>query len=174
MLDLKMVPERHNAVKVLLFFDVGGSMDPHIKVCEELFSAARTEFKHMEYYYFHNYLYESVWDNNVRRHSERIQLLDVLHKYSSDYKVIFVGDASMSPYEIVQPGGSVEHWNEESGELWMRRLRETYQKVAWLNPVPPQDWSWTQSIKLVEEQMEGHMYPMTLGGLEKAMAYLAK
>ncbi|MEX1666079.1 vWA domain-containing protein [Zhongshania arctica] len=174
MLDLKMVPERHNAVKVLLFFDVGGSMDPHIKVCEELFSAARTEFKHMEYYYFHNYLYESVWDNNVRRHSERIQLLDVLHKYSSDYKVIFVGDASMSPYEIVQPGGSVEHWNEESGEMWMRRLRETYEKVAWLNPVPPQDWSWTQSIKLVEEQMEGHMYPMTLGGLEKAMAYLAK
>lgn len=174
MLDLKMVPERHNAVKVLLFFDVGGSMDPHIRVCEELFSAARTEFKHMEYYYFHNYIYESVWDNNVRRHSERIQLLDVLHKYSSDYKVIFVGDASMSPYEIVQPGGSVEHWNEESGELWMRRLRESYHKVAWLNPVLPQDWHWTQSIKLVEEQMEGHMYPMTLGGLEQAMAYLTK
>ena len=174
MLDLKMVPERHNAVKVLLFFDVGGSMDPHIRVCEELFSAARTEFKHIEYYYFHNYIYESVWDNNIRRHSERIQLLDILHKYSSDYKVIFVGDASMSPYEIVQPGGSVEHWNEESGEMWMRRLRETYEKVAWLNPVPPQDWNWTQSIKLVEQQMEGHMYPMTLGGLEQAMAYLAK
>ena len=174
MLELKMVPERHNAVKVLLFFDVGGSMDPHIRVCEELFSAARTEFKHMEYYYFHNYIYESVWDNNIRRHSERIQLLDILHKYSSDYKVIFVGDASMSPYEIVQPGGSVEHWNEESGEMWMRRLRETYEKVAWLNPVPPQDWNWTQSIKLVEQQMEGHMYPMTLGGLEQAMAYLAK
>lgn len=174
MLDLKMVPERHNAVKVLLFFDVGGSMDPHIRVCEELFSAARAEFKHMEYYYFHNYIYESVWDNNIRRHSERIQLLDILHKYSSDYKVIFVGDASMSPYEIVQPGGSVEHWNEESGEMWMRRLRETYEKVAWLNPVPPQDWNWTQSIKLVEQQMEGHMYPMTLGGLEQAMAYLAK
>ena len=174
MLDLKMVPERHNAVKVLLFFDIGGSMDPHIKVCEELFSAARTEFKHMQYYYFHNYIYESVWDNNIRRHSERIQLLDILHKYSADYKVIFVGDASMSPYEIVQPGGSVEHWNEESGEVWMRRLRETYEKVAWLNPVPPQDWNWTQSIKLVEQQMEGHMFPMTLGGLEKAMAYLAK
>ncbi|MBU0538295.1 MAG: VWA domain-containing protein [Gammaproteobacteria bacterium] len=174
MLDLKMVPERHNAVKVLLFFDVGGSMDPHIRVCEELFSAARTEFKHMEYYYFHNYIYESVWDNNIRRHAERIQLFDILHKYSSDYKVIFVGDASMSPYEIVQPGGSVEHWNEESGEQWMRRLRETYEKVAWLNPVPPQDWNWTQSIKLVEQQMEGHMYPMTLGGLEQAMAYLAK
>ncbi|MBW2939440.1 vWA domain-containing protein [Zhongshania aquimaris] len=174
MLDLKMVPERHNAVKVLLFFDIGGSMDPHIKVCEELFSAARTEFKHMQYYYFHNYIYESVWDNNIRRHSERIQLLDILHKYSSDYKVIFVGDASMSPYEIVQPGGSVEHWNEESGEVWMQRLRETYEKVAWLNPVPPQDWNWTQSIKLVEQQMEGNMFPMTLGGLEKAMAYLAK
>ena len=173
MLDLKMVPERHNAVKVLLFFDIGGSMDPHIKVCEELFSAARTEFKHMQYYYFHNYIYESVWDNNIRRHSERIQLLDILHKYSADYKVIFVGDASMSPYEIVQPGGSVEHWNEESGEVWMRRLRENYE-VAWLNPVPPQDWNWTQSIKLVEQQMEGHMFPMTLGGLEKAMAYLAK
>ncbi len=174
MLDLKMVPERHNAVKVLLFFDVGGSMDPHIKVCEELFSAARTEFKHMEYYYFHNYIYESVWDNNIRRHSERVQLLDVLHKYSSDYKIIFVGDASMSPYEIVQPGGSVEHWNEESGDVWMRRVLETYEKVAWLNPVPPSDWDWTQSIKIVEQQLEGHMYPMTLGGLEKAMAYLAK
>ncbi|MDF1691089.1 MAG: VWA domain-containing protein [Zhongshania sp.] len=174
MLDLKMVPERHNAVKVLLFFDVGGSMDPHIKVCEELFSAARTEFKHMEYYYFHNYIYESVWDNNMRRHAERIQMLDILHKYSSDYKVIFVGDASMSPYEIVQPGGSVEHWNEEAGETWMRRLRETYEKVVWLNPVPPSDWGWTQSIKMVEKQLEGHMYPMTLGGLEQAMVYLAK
>ncbi|EIF44317.1 VWA containing CoxE family protein [gamma proteobacterium BDW918] len=174
MLDLKMVPERHNAVKVLLFFDVGGSMDPHIKVCEELFSAARSEFKHMEYYYFHNYIYESVWDNNMRRHAERIQMLDILHKYSSDYKVIFVGDASMSPYEIVQPGGSVEHWNEEAGEAWMRRLRETYDKVAWLNPVPPSDWGWTQSIKMVEQQLEGHMYPMTLGGLEQAMTYLAK
>jgi uncharacterized protein with von Willebrand factor type A (vWA) domain len=174
MLDLKMVPERHNAVKVLLFFDVGGSMDPHIKVCEELFSAARTEFKHMEYFYFHNYIYESVWDNNFRRHAERLQMLDIMHKYSADYKVIFVGDASMSPYEILQPGGSVEHWNEEAGEAWMRRLLETYEKVAWLNPVPPSEWDWTQSIKIVEQQLEGHMYPMTLDGLEKAMAYLAK
>ncbi|MFT5887218.1 MAG: hypothetical protein ACI9BO_000022 [Zhongshania sp.] len=174
MLDLKMVPERHNAVKVLLFFDVGGSMDSHIKVCEELFSAARTEFKHMEYFYFHNYIYESVWDNNFRRHSERLQMLDIMHKYSADYKVIFVGDASMSPYEILQPGGSVEHWNEEAGEAWMRRLLETYDKVAWLNPVPPSEWDWTQSIKIVEQQLEGHMYPMTLDGLEKAMAYLAK
>ncbi len=174
LLDLKMVPERHNAVKVLLFFDVGGSMDPHIRVCEELFSAARTEFKHMEYFYFHNFLYESVWDSNIRRHSERIQLLDVMHKFSADYKIIFVGDASMSPYEIVQPGGSVEHWNDEAGELWMRRLRETFDKVVWLNPVPAEDWSWTQSIGMVEQLMEGHMYPMTLGGLEEAMAYLAK
>ncbi|WP_372860567.1 VWA domain-containing protein [Spongiibacter sp.] len=174
LLDLKMVPERHNAVKVLLFFDVGGSMDPHIRVCEELFSAARSEFKHMEYFYFHNFLYESVWDSNIRRHSERIQLLDVMHKFSADYKIIFVGDASMSPYEIVQPGGSVEHWNDESGDRWMQRLRETFDKVAWLNPVPPEDWSWTQSIGMVEQLMEGHMYPMTLGGLEEAMAYLAK
>lgn len=174
LLDLKMVPERHNAVKVLLFFDVGGSMDPHIRVCEELFSAARSEFKHMEYFYFHNFLYESVWDSNVRRHSERIQLLDVMHKYSADYKIIFVGDASMSPYEIVQPGGSVEHWNDEAGERWMQRLRDTFDKVVWLNPVPPEDWSWTQSIGMVEQIMEGRMYPMTLGGLEEAMAYLAK
>ena len=174
LLDLKMVPERHNAVKVLLFFDVGGSMDPHIRVCEELFSAARTEFKHMEYFYFHNFLYESVWNNNIRRHSERISLLDVLHKYSSDYKIIFVGDAAMSPYEILQPGGSVEHWNDEAGEVWMRQLRETYDKVVWLNPVPPEDWGWTHSIGLVEELVEGHMYPMTLAGLEEAMAFLAR
>lgn len=174
LLDLKMVPERHNAVKVLLFFDVGGSMDPHIKVCEELFSAARTEFKHMEYFYFHNFIYESVWDKNIRRHNERIQLLDVLHKYSADYKVIFVGDASMSPYEIAQPGGSVEHWNEEAGAVWMQRVLSTFDKVVWLNPVPPEDWSWTHSIRMVEELMEQHMYPMTLGGLEEAMTYLAK
>ena len=174
LLDLKMVPERHNAVKVLLFFDIGGSMDPHIKVCEELFSAARTEFKHLEYYYFHNFVYESVWKNNIRRHNERTSLLDVLHKYSADYKVIFVGDASMSPYEIVQPGGSVEHWNEEAGEFYMRQILETYDKVAWINPVPPDEWGWTPSIRMVEELMEGHMYPMTLAGLEAAMGYLAK
>lgn len=174
LLDLKMVPERHNAVKVLLFFDVGGSMDPHIKVCEELFSAARTEFKHMEYFYFHNFIYESVWDKNIRRHNERIQLLDILHKYSADYKVIFVGDASMSPYEIAQPGGSVEHWNEEAGAVWMQRVLNTFDKVVWLNPVPPSDWSWTHSIRMVEELMEHKMYPMTLGGLEEAMTFLAK
>ncbi|NQX89501.1 MAG: VWA domain-containing protein [Halioglobus sp.] len=174
LLDIKMVPERHNAVKVLLFFDVGGSMDPHVKVCEELFSAARTEFKHMQNFYFHNFLYESVWSNNIRRHNERTQLLDILHKYSHDYKVIFVGDASMSPYEIMQPGGSVEHWNEEAGEIWMRRLQEVYDKVIWLNPVPEDDWQYTQSVAITYQLMEGHMYPLTLQGLEEGMGYLSK
>ncbi len=173
-LDIKMVPERHNAVKVLLFFDVGGSMDPHVKVCEELFSATRTEFKHMEYFYFHNFIYESVWKNNVRRHNERMPILDVMHKYSHDYKVIFIGDASMSPYEIAQPGGSVEHWNEESGEVWMRRLRETYEKVIWLNPVPEAEWEYTQSVAMTHRLLEGHMYPLSLQGLEEGMSYLSK
>jgi uncharacterized protein len=174
LLDIKMVPERHNAVKVLLFFDVGGSMDPHVRVCEELFSAARTEFKHMEYFYFHNFIYESVWRNNVRRHNERMPLLDVLHKYSHDYKVIFVGDAAMSPYEIAQPGGSVEHWNEEAGEVWMRRLKQTYEKVIWINPVPREEWEYTQSTAMTHKLLEGHMYPLTLRGLEEAMGYLSK
>lgn len=174
LLDVKMVPERHNAVKVLLFFDVGGSMDPHIKVCEEMFSAARSEFKHMEYFYFHNFIYESVWDNNIRRHSERLNLLDILHKYTSDYKVVFIGDASMSPYEILQPGGSVEHWNEEAGDVWMRRLKETYEKVIWINPVPEQQWNYTHSIDLASQLVEGHMYPLTVKGLEEGMSYLSK
>jgi len=174
LLDLKLVPERHNAVKVLLFFDVGGSMDPYIRVCEELFSAARSEFKHMEYFYFHNFIYESVWKNNVRRHQERMPLFDILHKYSSDYRVVFVGDASMSPYEIAHPGGSVEHWNEEAGEVWMRRVRETYDKVVWLNPTPQADWHWTSSIEYTRQLMEDHMYPLTLKGLEEAMGYLSK
>jgi uncharacterized protein with von Willebrand factor type A (vWA) domain len=174
LLDIKMVPERHNAVKVLLFLDVGGSMDPHVKVCEELFSAARTEFKHLEYYYFHNFLYESVWKNNVRRHNQRTATLDLMHKYSHDYKVVIVGDASMSPYEIVQPGGSVEHWNEESGEVWLRRLRQTYDKCVWLNPVPEDEWKYTQSITITNQLMEGKMYPLTLQGLERAMGALVK
>jgi uncharacterized protein with von Willebrand factor type A (vWA) domain len=169
-----MRPERHNAVKVLLFFDVGGSMDPHVKVCEELFSAARTEFKHMEYFYFHNFIYESVWRNNIRRHNERTALLDVMHKYSHDYKVIFVGDAAMSPYEIVQPGGSVEHWNEEAGELWMRRLQDVYDKVIWINPTPEEEWQYTQSTAITHKILEGHMYPLTLKGLEEGMSYLSK
>ena len=174
LLDIKMVPERHNAVKVLLFLDVGGSMDPHVKVCEELFSAARTEFKHLEYFYFHNFIYESVWKNNIRRHNERTPVLDILHKYSHDYKVVFVGDASMSPYEIVQPGGSVEHWNDESGEAWMRRLKEVYDKVVWLNPVPEDEWQYTQSVSITHQLLEGKMYPLTLKGLEESMAYLSK
>ena len=174
LLDIKMVPERKNAVKVLLFFDIGGSMDPHVRVCEELFSAARNEFKYMELFYFHNFIYESVWKNNIRRHNERYKILDVLHKYSHDYKVIFVGDASMSPYEILQPGGSVEHWNDESGEIWMNRLLTTYDKVVWLNPVPEQEWDYTQSIGITYQIMNRHMYPLTLNGLEDAMKHLAK
>lgn len=173
-LDLKMVPERHNAVKVLLFFDIGGSMDPYVRLCEELFSAARTEFKHMEYFYFHNFIYESVWNNNIRRQRERINTLDILHKYSADYRVIFIGDAAMSPYEIVQPGGSAEHWNDEPGEAWMRRILTTYPKTIWLNPTPHKDWHWTQSIGHIERMLEGHMYPLTLKGLEDAMGYLAR
>ncbi|MDA0693877.1 MAG: VWA domain-containing protein [Proteobacteria bacterium] len=174
LLDIKLVPERHNAVKVLIFFDVGGSMDPHIRTCEELFSAARTEFKHLEYFYFHNFIYESVWRNNIRRHNERTSLLDVMHKYSHDYKVIFVGDAAMSPYEIVSPGGSVEHWNEESGEVWMRRLRQTYEKMIWINPTPQAEWEYTQSTAMTHQLVEGHMYPLTLKGLEEGMSYLSK
>jgi uncharacterized protein with von Willebrand factor type A (vWA) domain len=174
LLDIKMVPERHNAVKVLLFLDVGGSMDPHVKVCEELFSAARTEFKHLEYFYFHNFVYESVWKNNIRRHNQRTPTLDLMHKYGHDYKVVIVGDAAMSPYEIVQPGGSVEHWNEEPGEMWLRRLRQTYDKCVWLNPVPEDEWQYTQSIGITNQLMEGAMFPLTLGGLEQAMGALAK
>ena len=174
LLDIKMVPERHNAVKVLLFLDVGGSMDPHVKVCEELFSAARTEFKHLEYFYFHNFLYESVWKNNIRRHNERTATLDLMHKYSHDYKVVIVGDASMSPYEIVQPGGSVEHWNEEAGEAWIRRLRSTYEKCIWINPTPKDEWEYTQSIGITNQLMEGKMYPLSLQGLEEGMAFLSK
>jgi uncharacterized protein with von Willebrand factor type A (vWA) domain len=174
LLDIKMVPERHNAVKVLLFFDVGGSMDPHVKVCEEMFSAARSEFKHMEYFYFHNFIYESVWDNNVRRHTERLNMLDIIHKYSSDYKIIFIGDASMSPYEILQPGGSVEHWNEESGEQWVQRLGDAYNKMIWINPTPESEWHFTNSIDITNKLMEGHMYPLTVKGLEEGMSYLSK
>lgn len=174
LLDLKMVPERHNAVKVLLFLDVGGSMDPHIKVCEELFSAARSEFKHLEYFYFHNFIYESVWQNNERRHAERIPVLDVLHKYSHDYKVIFIGDAAMSPYEILHPGGSVEHWNEEAGALWMQRLLDTYPKMIWLNPESRSHWKYSQSTAIVREMIRDRMYPLTLKGMEEAIAYLAK
>jgi hypothetical protein len=171
-LDLKLVPERHNNVKVLLFLDVGGSMDDYVHRCEELFSACKTEFKHLEYFYFHNFIYESVWRNNRLRHSEKMSTLDVLHKYGADYKLIIVGDATMSPYEILQPGGSVEHWNEETGAIWLKRLTDFYRRSVWINPTPEAHWPWTQSIKITRELMEDHMQAMTLEGLERAMKAL--
>jgi uncharacterized protein len=173
-LDIKMVPERHNAVKVLLFLDVGGSMDPHVRVCEELFSACKTEFKHLEYFYFHNFLYETVWKDNARRHSEKIPVFDVLHKYTPDYKVIFVGDATMSPYEVLQPGGSVEYNNEEPGAVWLQRLTERFPKFAWLNPEPEGVWEYRQSIAVIRQILQHRMYPVTLQGLERAMRELSK
>src|ERR1700741_1992690 len=162
-LDIKMVPERHNAVKVLLFLDVGGSMDPHIKVCEELFSAAKTEFKHLEYFYFHNFVYESVWKDNRRRHGERTPVFDVMHRYPPDYKLIFVGDATMSPYEILHPGGSVEHWNEEAGAVWFKRLIATYPHAIWLNPEAEKHWEYTPSVQVTQELLgKERMFPLTL------------
>lgn len=173
-LDVKMRAERRNAVKVLLFFDIGGSMDDHIRICQELFSAARMEFKVMEHFYFHNCLYEHVWKENRRRHSERMETLDLLHKYPSDYKVIFVGDASMSPYEIAYPGGSVEHWNKEPGSHWLQQVTSTFKNVVWLNPVPQEHWRYTQSIAMVRELMEDKMFPLTVEGLTDAMRDLVK
>ncbi len=173
-LDIRMVPERHNAVKVLMFFDIGGSMDPHVEMCEELFSAVRTEFKHLEYFYFHNFLYDFVWKNNIRRFSEKTQTVDVMHKYTADYKVIFVGDASMSPYEITHIGGNLEYHNEEAGAVWFQRIAETFPKLVWLNPLPEDYWPRTHSVKLVRDLVENRMYPLTLAGLDKAMAYLSK
>ena len=173
-LDLMMRPERHNAVKVLLFLDVGGSMDDHVKVCEELFSACRLEFKHLEYFYFHNCVYEGVWRDNRRRHAERTPLLDVIHKYGSDYKLIFVGDATMSPYEILHPHGSVEHMNAEAGATWLRRLLDAYPAAAWLNPEPERLWPYRQSIGILGQIMGERMYPMTLDGLARAMQALSR
>lgn len=173
-LDIKMVPERHNAVKVLLFLDIGGSMDDHVKVSAELFSAVRGEFKHLDFFYFHNCVYEKLWKNNRRRHEETIATWDVLHTYSSDYKAIFVGDATMSPYEIVQPGGSVEHWNEEAGAVWMQRLLSHFDKAVWLNPKPEAFWHYTQSTTLLHRIMGGRMQPMTLQGLDEAMRMLSR
>ena len=173
-LDVKMVPERHNAVKILLFLDVGGSMNPHVKVMEELFSAARTEFKHLEYFYFHNCPYEKVWKDNSRRHKDVVNTWDVLHTYGHDYKVIFVGDASMSPYEIVYPGGSVEHWNEEAGALWIERLLNVYSRVVWINPVPEKWWGNTQSVRMISQLMSDRMYPLSLEGLDAAIKELSR
>ena len=173
-LDIQMRPERRNTVKVLMFFDVGGSMDWHVKVAEELFSAARAEFKHLEYYYFHNCLYEFVWKNNARRWTERTSTWDVLHTYPSDYKVIFVGDASMSPYEITVPGGSVEHMNEEAGATWLRRVTDIYEDCVWINPVARDNWRWTPTIQAVSDIFDNRMYPMTLDGLDRAMRELMR
>lgn len=172
-LDVHMRPERRNAVKVLLFFDVGGSMDPYIRQVEELFSAARTEFKHMEYFYFHNCLYESVWKENKRRAQDRTNTWDILHTYPHDYKVIFVGDASMSPYEIMLPGGSVEHENPEAGAVWLERVTRTYPNVVWLNPVPEQYW-YGQSTVMIRKLLEDRMYALTLDGIEAAMKELTR
>lgn len=173
-LDLKMVPERHNAVKVLIFFDIGGSMDDHVRVCEQLFSATRTEFKHLEYFYFHNFLYERVWKDNRRRATEKIATWDVLHTYPHDYKVIFVGDATMSPYEITYPGGSVEHSNEEPGALWLQRALSVYSQAIWLNPQPEAVWDYHESIAITRELMGGRMFPLTLDGLERGMRLLSR
>jgi uncharacterized protein with von Willebrand factor type A (vWA) domain len=168
-LDLKLRPERRNAIKVLLFLDVGGSMDDHIVQCEELFSAARAEFKHLEYFYFHNCVYDHVWRDNRRRRNEAVPLHDVMHKYGSDYKLILVGDASMSPVEILYPNGSVEYNNPESGQVWMQRLLATWPHAVWLNPEPERFWPHTQSIKLLREIMAGRMFPLTVEGLTAAM-----
>ena len=171
-LDIKMIPERHNRVKVLLFLDVGGSMDEYVHRCEELFSAAKTEFKHLEYFYFHNFLYESVWRNNRLRHAEKFPTWDVLNKFGPDYKVIIVGDAAMSPYEILQAGGSVEHWNEEAGSVWLARITNAYKHAVWINPTPEEHWQWTQSVRITRELMEERMFPMSVEGLDRAMKAL--
>ena len=167
-LDVHMRPERHNTVKLLMFFDIGGSMDWHIKEAEELFSAARSEFKHLEYYYFHNCLYESVWKDNVRRRIDKTPTWQVLNTYPADYKVIFVGDASMSPFEITVAGGSVEHMNEEPGALWLKRVSDIYKHAVWLNPLPEHQWQWTPSIAMIRTLLGGRMYPLTIDGLEAA------
>lgn len=173
-LDVRMRPERHNAVKLLLFLDVGGSMDPFVKLCEELFSAATSEFKNLEFFYFHNCPYEGVWKDNRRRFTERTPTWDVLHKYGHDYKLIFVGDASMSAYEISHPGGSVEHFNEEAGGVWMQRLVNTYPAAVWLNVLPEAHWGYTQSVRIIRELMQDRMYPLTLTGLDAAMRELSR
>jgi len=172
LLDIRMVPEKHNAVKVLLCLDIGGSMDDHIRICEEMFSAARSEFKHLEYFYFHNFIYESLWKDNRRRHAEKTSTVDLIHKYGSDYKLVFVGDATMSPYEIMYAGGSVEHWNEDPGAVWIKRLLNTYSKAIWLNPEPQSRWDYTPSIKLTRELMDDRMYPLTIAGLDEGIKAL--
>jgi uncharacterized protein len=174
MLDIKMRPERKNTVKVLLLLDIGGSMDAHVKICEELFSATRTEFKHIESFYFHNFIYESVWKDNRRRMSERIPTFEVLNKYAQDYKVVFVGDATMAPYEITHAGGSVEHWNEEPGAQWLERFTGMYEKLVWLNPTPQETWEYSTSVTMTQDLVDGNMFPLTIKGLEEGMGRLSK
>lgn len=173
-LDIKMAPKRHNAIKILLFFDVGGSMDVHVKQSEELFSAAHAEFKHIEFFYFHNCVYEGVWKDNRRRNNEIIDIHSILRKYGSDYKVVFVGDATMGPYEITYPGGSVEHWNEEPGSTWMQRILNHFDYAIWLNPQPKAHWSYFASIKIMQDVMRNKMYPLTLEGLSDGIKALLK
>jgi len=173
-LDIRMQPERKNRIKVLLFIDIGGSMDSHVRVCEELFSAARGELKHLEYYYFHNFIYERMWRENRRGYNEWVPTWEILNTYGPDYKVIVIGDATMSPYEITEIGGSIEHWNEEPGELWLRRLLEFYPDAAWLNPVPPERWMRTPSVRITQQIMTNRMFPLTYDGLDEAMKMLRK
>lgn len=174
MLDVQMRPERHNKVKVLLLLDIGGSMDEHVRTCEELFSAVRSEFKHLEHFYFHNCPYGGLWKDNRRRMQDVTHTLDVIHTFQSDYKLIFVGDAAMSPYEITMPGGAVEEWNEEAGHVWMRRLLDQWPSAAWLNPTPQGRWQWTHSTQMLNQLMGGRMYPLTLEGLDGAMRELSR
>ncbi|WP_125256525.1 vWA domain-containing protein [Brevundimonas fluminis] len=173
-LDIHMRSERRNTIKVLLFLDVGGSMDGHIKLCEELFSAARTEFRHLEFFYFHNCLYEGVWKDNRRRHSEKTPTWEVLNKYPADWRAIFVGDATMSPYEVTMPGGSVEHWNEEAGAVWLKRATQQWDRIAWLNPSPERYWGYSASVGMIRELVDDRMYPLTLEGLDDAMRALSR
>src|SRR6185503_19113840 len=173
-LDIRMQAERRNAVKLLLLLDVGGSMDPHVQVCEELFSAARSEFRHLEYFYFHNFPYEKLWQDNRRRFSEITDTTTLLRTFNADYRVVFVGDATMSPYEIEQPGGSVEHWNDEAGSVWMRRIAAHFPRLVWLNPEPEEHWKWTPSIGLTRELIGDRMFPLTLDGLDRAMSELKR
>jgi len=173
-LDIRLQPERRNAVKLLLLLDVGGSMDPHVKICEELFSAARAEFKHLEYFYFHNFPYERLWKDNQRRFSEITDTWSVLRTFNSDYRVVFVGDASMSPYEIEQPGGSVEHWNDETGHVWLRRIASQFPRLVWLNPEPEDSWKWTPSIQITRELVSGRMFPLTIDGIDRATRELKR
>jgi len=172
LLDLKMMPERRNSIKILLCLDIGGSMDDHVRICEEVFSAASSEFKNLEYFYFHNFLYENLWKDNHRRHDELISVTEIINKYGHDYKLVFVGDATMSPYEIAYPGGSIEHWNEESGAVWIQRILKNFPKAIWLNPESHDRWEYTPSIKLTNELMKGRMFPLTLSGISDAIKEL--